>query len=116
MIEPIPYFFNFINRNAIVIKQKSPFFNWINSLYPDTPVNTLEESNVYLIRSLKNHEEIENWLRRNFDKIFQNELNDWHTDEKGWPQKRSFKIFKEWFEYEIRSMILDLEKTIIKKN
>jgi hypothetical protein len=46
---------------------------------------------------MDSNEAIEKWLQRNFDRIFQNELNDWHTDEKDWPQKRTFKIFLEWF-------------------
>lgn len=107
----IPYFFESVNRNAIVIKPKKPFFDWIHYIYPDKTVSHRSEANIYLIREMDSNEEIENWLTRNFDKLFQNELNDWNTDEACWPQKRTFKIFKEWFDYEIHSMILDLEET-----
>lgn len=115
MIEPILYFYESINRNAIVIKPKKPLFDWINFIYPESPVSEKEEGNIYLIREKDSNEAIEKWLKRNFDQIFQNELNDWHTDEKDWPQKRTFKIFQEWFEYEIHSMVLDLEETDITK-
>ena len=60
-------------------------------------------------------EAIEKWLQKNFDSIFQNELNNWHTDEKDWVQKRTYKLFKEWFDIEIHSMILDMEDSVIKK-
>ncbi|MCB0482319.1 MAG: hypothetical protein KDC83_12885 [Flavobacteriales bacterium] len=116
MMEPIPYFYESINRNAIVVKAKKPFFDWINYLYPDSPIFEKEEDNIYLIREKDSNQEIENWLKRNFDQIFQNELNDWHTLEIDWPQKRTFKIFKEWFEYEINSMVLDLEDMEITKD
>jgi hypothetical protein len=43
-------------------------------------------------------------------------LNNWHTDEKDWIQKRTYKLFTEWFDIEIHSMILDLEETAITKD
>lgn len=115
-MEPIPYFYESINRNAIVIKALKPFFDWVNSIYPQNPIAKTEENNIYLIREKDSNEEIERWLKRNFDEIFQNELNDWHTDDKDWPQKRTFTLFKQWFDYEIHSMVLDLEETAITKD
>ncbi|MBK8711870.1 MAG: hypothetical protein IPL97_08370 [Niastella sp.] len=116
MIEPIPYFYDSINRNAIVVKPKQPLFDWINSIYPDEPVNATDEGIVYLIKEKHSNEAIEKWLKKNFDNIFQNELNNWHTDEKDWVQKRTYKLFTEWFDIEIHSMILDLEETGITKD
>ncbi len=116
MIDPIPFFYDSINRNAIVVKPKKPFYDWVYYLYPESPVTKKEEANIYLVRERDSNEQTENWLKKNFDKIFQNELNDWHTDTSDWPQKRTFRIFKEWFEYEIHSMILDLEETEIIKD
>ena len=74
------------------------------------------EGNIYLIREKDSNEAIENWLKRNYDKIFQNELNDWYTNEIKWPQQRTFKMFKEWFDYKIISMVLDMEETEITKD
>jgi len=34
-MEPIPYFFDTVNRSAIAIKPKQPLLDWINGLYPD---------------------------------------------------------------------------------
>jgi hypothetical protein len=115
MPEPIPYFYESINRNAIVIKPKKVFFDWVNSIYPEDPIVDPNEGNVYLIKEKETNVAIEKWLQRNFDKIFINELNDWHTDEKDWPQKRNYILFKEWFNVEIHSMILDLEDAAIEK-
>lgn len=116
VMEPIPYFYESINRNAIVVKPKKPFFDWLNYLYPESPINEKEEANIYLIKEKDSNEAIEKWLSRNFDQLFQNELNDWHTDENDWPQKRTYKLFKEWFDFEIHSMVLDLEETEITKD
>jgi len=116
MVPQISYFYDIINRNAIVIKPKKPFLDWINKLDPLNPITDLDEGTIYLIKEKDSNEEIEKWLKRNFEKIFQNELNDWHTYENDWPQKRTFKLFKEWFGYEIHSMVLDIEETHIEKN
>lgn len=116
MIEPIPYFYDSINRNAIVVKPKQPLFDWINAIYPESPVETADEGTVYLIKEKDSNEAIEKWLQKNFDNIFKNELNDWHTLQKDWPKKRTYKQFTEWFTIEINSMILDLEETAITKD
>ena len=115
MIEPIPYFFDSINRDAIVVKPKQPLFDWINSIYPDSPVKAADEGTVYLVKEKDSNEAIEKWLKKNFDNIFQNELNNWHTDEKDKKKKRTYKLFTDWFDIEIHSMILDLEESAITK-
>ncbi|MDD3685909.1 MAG: hypothetical protein PHE56_03990 [Bacteroidales bacterium] len=56
MTEPMPYFYDSINRNAIVIKPKKPFFDWINGIYPDDPITNVEEGNIYLIHEKDKNE------------------------------------------------------------
>jgi hypothetical protein len=112
----IPYFYSSIDRNAILVKPKQPFLDWIQKIYPKEPQPELEEHNIYLIREMDSIEATQKWLARHFDEIFVNELNDWHTDEKAWPDKRSFRVFGEWFEIEIHSMVLDLEETPVTKD
>lgn len=113
----IPVFFDCVNRNAFVVKAKKPYIDWAISVFDDKPTDfSKEENNIYLIREMDCNEEIAKWIRRNFDPIFQNELNDWCTDEKRWPQKRSYKLFTEWFDIEISSMVLDLEDFPVEKD
>ena len=115
-IEPITYYFDLIDRNAIIVKQKKPFFDWVSSVFPDeAPMSKNEENNIYLIREMENNQKVLNWIKNNFDKIFSNELNDWYMDETKWPQKRTFQMFSEWFDVEVTSMILDLEESEITK-
>jgi len=114
MIEPTLYYES-INRNAILVKAKKPFYDWINYVDPDFPVVSNDEGTVYLVKEMQTKEKIENWLKRNFDQIFKNEMNDYHTDEKDWPQKRTYRVFKEWFSVEISSMIVDLNDQPIEK-
>ena len=112
-IEPIPYFYESINRNAILVRPKKPFFEWLNK-NGDT-IDSVEEANIYLIREMGSNKDIINWVKTNFDKIFVNELNDWIIDESVWPENRTYQMFEEWFDIEIHSMILDLEDSPITK-
>ena len=115
-MEPIPYFYDSINRNAVVITPRQPLLDWINNIYPDSPVEEITHGTVYLVREKDSDEAIERWLQKNFDRIFQNELNNWHTDEEDWEPKRTYKKFKDWFDIQIHSTILDIEDTEIMKD
>jgi hypothetical protein len=114
-MDPLDYEYDSVNRSAILVKPNKPFIDWVNYVYPDTIVDNEVEATTYLIRIKDNNEEIEKWLKKNFDKIFRNELNDWHTEESEWPQKRTYKTFKEWFTLEISNLVLDTEDDDILK-
>ena len=55
-------------------------------------------------------EDAEKHLKKYFKQIFEEELEAMWTDEEEWPQKRDFKTFCEWFEYEISDWVVDLSK------
>lgn len=105
---------NFINRTAIIVKPLQPFIDWHNNLYPDSIIDAL---NVYDVNTYLINEDIDldRWLKKKFDKLFKIELENWHTNKKEWPQKRNYKMFKQWFQIEISTMIYDLEKQPILK-
>ncbi|WP_442587164.1 hypothetical protein ACSBL2_14065 [Pedobacter sp. AW31-3R] len=115
MIEPMIYDYDPINRNALFVKAKKPFYDWINYIDPEFPVVDNDEGTVYLIKELDTQKKLENWLKKHFDEIFRNELNGYHTDPEDWPQTRTFKVFKEWFSVEISSMVVDMLETPILK-
>lgn len=115
-MEPIPYFFESIDRNAILVRPKQPFFDWVNSTFEDMdPINEKDECNIYLVHEKANNDEVLRWVRLHFDDIFMNELNDWCTDEDRWPQKRTYALFTQWFSVEVHSMVLDLEDDPVTK-
>lgn len=115
-MEPIPYFFESIDRNAILVRPKQPFFDWVNSTFEDMdPINEKDECNIYLVHEKANNDEVLRWVRLHFDDIFMNELNDWCTDEDRWPQKRTYALFAQWFSVEVHSMVLDLEDDQVTK-
>ncbi|MDP5106112.1 MAG: hypothetical protein NWQ31_08070 [Polaribacter sp.] len=108
---------NYINRSLISLKPLQPFVDWNNTIYPDSKIDltTFNEVNIYLIKN-SNYEDIEAHLRKKFDTYFMMELEGWHTDKKEWPQRRNYKMFKEWFRIDISTAVYDLEKTPISKS
>ena len=97
---------NYINRTALILKPLQPFSDWLMNLYPGEK-HDLNEMTTYLI-SLEIEDE-EAFLKKKFDDLFIRELEGWHTNKKDWPQKRTYKMFKQWFQVEVSTMVYDLE-------
>ncbi|GAC1307140.1 MAG: hypothetical protein NVSMB24_18440 [Mucilaginibacter sp.] len=114
-MEPITHYYEAVNRHAIVVKPKQPLLDWINTIYPDMAEDGSETS-VYLVKEREGYEATEKWLKRNFNDIFENELNGRHTDENDWPQNRTYKLFTAWFDTEIHITVDDTEKGPIRKS
>ena len=115
-MEPIPYFYESIDRNAILVRPKQPWFDWAKSISgDDLAMNSRDECNIYLIREMDNNEAVERWVKKHFDELFVNELNDWCTDEARWPADRNYKMFAAWFVVEVHSVVLDLEEGPVTK-
>jgi hypothetical protein len=116
-IDPIPYYYEPIDRNAILVRPKKPFYDWLNKVFnEERHISDKDENNIYLIREMGSNEDIKKWIKKNFDNLFANELNDWYTDESGWPTNRTYKMFRDWFDVEVHSMVLDLEEFPVTKD
>ena len=98
-----------LNRSALIVRPGEPFIKWALSLDDSglVPSATGEQA-VYLAPEWGDDKEAEKVLKSIWAEIFERELFGWHTDESAWPQKRSLKMFKEWFIIEMHSMIEDL--------
>ena len=101
-----------VNRAAVLLRYKDPIVKWINEAdpYEDSSEVSLaianEDRTVYLV-SDGEAENIDRWIRANYSVLFESELEGWYTDERLWPKKRDLKTFKEWFEVECHSLVLD---------
>jgi len=106
-----------INRGSITIVPKKPYYDWINYLAPENPVsnNDFQEHNSYLVKDNFAPENLENVVKKRFKIIFENELNEMWTESKDWPQKRDFRTFKNWFNFHISSLVMDLENSEVIK-
>jgi len=100
-----------INRSVLIVRSKEPFLYWLNSL-PDPGDYTLEDINedqsAFLLPEYEDDRKKENILRKYFTQIFEEQLYGWWTDPDAWPIKRDLKTFKNWFDVEFHSVVLDL--------
>jgi hypothetical protein len=99
-----------INRTVIVTTPNKPYIDWANS-FGDGGV-TLEPNSVnqsaYLIPDEYDEFNYENFLKKNFNLIFEEELNAWMTDPNAWPQDRDYKTFLDWFDIRACDTVIDL--------
>jgi hypothetical protein len=107
---------NEVNRSALIVKPKQPFVDWLKFVDPTddkiTVENVNDDSPLYLIPECGSKQEFEDWMTQNFEFIFEEQLNDWFTDERVWPQNRTLDVFHQWFDCRLHSLVFDLERTM----
>ncbi len=98
-----------LNRSAVIIRPRQPFLDWAAQLDDSGLVpNIVGEQTVYLIPEYDDDFHAMEVLAEGFDLIFESELFGWHTRESDWPKKRTFAMFREWFDVEFHSVVDDL--------
>lgn len=104
-----------INRGAVILKYKEPAVIWINEADPvvDDPKITIADANrentVYLITNedCDGDQAVNRWVRKNFEILFESELEGWYSDPTLWPENRTYKMFQAWFDVENHSVLVD---------
>ncbi|GAB5527389.1 MAG: hypothetical protein Roseis2KO_52610 [Roseivirga sp.] len=107
---------DFINRSAILVMPRKPFFDWLNYLDPDMPMSAadINEYNTYLVKG--DFADLDEVLEENYERIFERELLSMWTVEEDWPQTRTFDIFRQWFDCKMSAVVFDLaEGSIVNK-
>jgi hypothetical protein len=104
-----------VMRTALVVIPKKPFADWLKSIDPKDDHAEQMEGDVYLLPDYETPGQMEGWLKKNFNKIFIHQLNTWYVDETVWPPARTFKMFKEWFQYSTHTMVWDTQDNFIEK-
>lgn len=98
---------NLENRNAIILKPKRIFANWIKMIGEEDEEIYINETKIYLIDGAVF--ELNDWLVDNFDDLFIRELGEWSFDEDIWPQNRTLAMFRKWFKIDFSTLVCDLE-------
>ena len=106
-----------IDRCMLMVIPKKAYFERANSL-PSTysiiePEDTVEPSS-YLLPDFDDEEDVEKFISKNFRVIFENELSAWTSNQSEWPIKITFKVFKDWFDIHVSTMVFDLGKNEVK--
>ncbi len=60
-----------------------------------------------LIPEFDDPAEAEAFIAAMADDLFEMELDSWDRDPRTWPVNRSYATFREWFDVEIHSIVLD---------
>jgi hypothetical protein len=101
-----------VNRTVLVVKPKQPFLAWTLSLDDEIKDLTLEslrkDCTAYLVPEIEFDSDQRHVLEWCFKLLFDEQLEDWHTEPKDWPQNRNLEMFLEWFEVEFHSLVVDL--------
>lgn len=108
-----------LNRALVVLIYKQPYIDWVKTA-GEFPIDlTLEEANddseAFLVPSFDSQmdpvdgtEDAVKWVEKRWRMFFEHVLGSWINDENEWPQKRTLKMFREWFDVEYRSMVWDM--------
>ena len=103
----------YLNRTAIVIKPKKPFFDLMKKVFKDNfnddedIEDMSKDLTIYLVPSLDTIEDMEVWLSKNYDIIFREQLGTSINCGELLVDTRTFKLFKEWFDYSLHSEVWD---------
>jgi hypothetical protein len=107
-----------LNRSVLIVRPKQPFVDWINTADPepddDPHVFTLTEVNedatAFLVE-VEDEDELEKWLKKNWQPLFEEQLEGWYVDPELWPQARTLKMFREWCDFQLHTVVLDTGST-----
>jgi hypothetical protein len=96
----------------VVVKPKRPFLGWLHRADPTSHNLSLQdlgrEPTIYLIPAWDTRAEIEDALRERSEEIFIEQLGEWFNDKTTWPQDLGLEVFRDWFDLQHHSMLVDL--------
>ena len=98
-----------INRSLLIVRVKSPFIEWANSL-DDGPQASLDtyEPTAYLVDDVEDVAEFPRLEKALWRRIFEHQLANWDRDPGNWPRHRNRLVFRQWFDLDFHPMVLDV--------
>ena len=104
-----------LNRSAVVMRPTQAVLDWLLKVDPEFGASlTLEEiqedTDVYLLpdESITNAKQAYRYIEKYWKTLFEVLLEEWIVDPALWPQTRTLKLFREWFEPIYCGMVWDL--------
>ncbi len=108
-----------LNRGLVIIHYKQPYVDWVSTAGP-TPMEISllranDDGDAFLVPCydaqydpVDGTNDAIQWVERRWRMLFEYILESWILDESEWPQKRSLKMFREWFDVEYKSVVWDM--------
>jgi len=102
--------FRTINRAALILKPRQPFFEWVNShsLSKLEPGRPTYDFSIYLVEEAGIDIDPRAAVAQHYKRLFELELADALQDRAHWPTIRDLNTFSNWFDVEMHSMVVDL--------
>ncbi len=102
-----------LNRMAAVLKPKQPMLDWLQASPGwDHPLTLAElrgdECLVLLTPDFDFVSDSRRYVEQHFRQVFELELGGWFQDPALWPKPLTLRLFREWFDIELHSMLIDL--------
>jgi hypothetical protein len=100
-----------LNRAAFIVRPRDGYLRWAASLDADAyPLikHLQQRVSVYLVPENARGDAETPPLEDYFEQILDMELEAWSRDESQWPKDLDFATFKEWFDVDGESMVIDL--------
>lgn len=101
-----------LNRSAIVVRPKQPFLDWLHVVDPTSAALTLtnltREPTIYLVDECDDSDDERACLQAVHAAIFDDKLDGWWRDRATWPTPRSLAVFRNWFDCQFHSTLIDL--------
>lgn len=100
-----------VDRMVALVRPKKPLLDWLLG-QPDNDVDlTLDQlradCTVLLVPECEEHEDAIAYIDEIYRQIFEMELGSWYEEAARWPKDLSLKVFWEWFDVEIHTLVLD---------
>lgn len=111
VLAPVP-------RQVVVLNPKSPLVTWLNGLKDGKGSSFLDgitldvarsDLTAYLIPSGNEHEasDAREFVDQHYRRFFAQELSQWVLDRTQWPRLRSLRLFHQWYEVKVYSIVLE---------
>ncbi|MBI3656096.1 MAG: hypothetical protein HY232_06710 [Acidobacteria bacterium] len=108
-----------INRSLAILKPKPPLLEWLRTLtdgnVPGTLAELQQDCTAILIPAFDSNEEGQSFVETLYEPLFEMELAEWDRRVDLWPPQRTLALFREWFEVEIHSIVVDVLDAAIEK-
>ena len=106
-----------LNRSAVLLRPTQLLLDWLLTVSPEfgeslTLEEVQEDTDVYLIpdESITGAKQAIRYIEKHWKTLFEVLLEEWIVDESLWPEKRTLKLFREWFEPIYCGMVWDLAR------
>ena len=100
-----------LDRGLIILRPKQPFVDWVNSWTTEDGTVTFEEActetDGILIPEFESEAEGMAYVRLHATELFEHTLHEWCDEPSLWPIQRDYKVFCEWIEVRLHSMVFD---------